>query len=213
VGGYGIFYFILYQWDAGAGIQGLNFVALIALLFSGYVIHFRQELRYIRLQAAQRNQIADLEVSSNHDALTGLKNRRALRMDFPDYVGKTVWVIMADIDYFKKFNDTYGHSVGDELLVAISQEIRNVFGERTTYRYGGDEFLIMVECQDRAEVWPILVEWEKRIAAIQVETALGPVTPRCSFGLSGGHMRDESTVREQMRLADQKLYEVKNARA
>ena len=45
-----------------------------------------------------------------------MKNRAALRGDFPSYCGKKVSVIMADVDHFKRYNDTYGHEIGDVIL-------------------------------------------------------------------------------------------------
>jgi diguanylate cyclase (GGDEF)-like protein len=212
VGSYGIFYIVLQQFDNAAQIQGLNYFALATLLLAGYLLHFRKQMNYIRLQAAQRDQIHDLEMVSSHDALTGLKNRYALRRDFPGYVGKEIWVIMADIDYFKQYNDTYGHAVGDHFLVSVSDAIREQFGEEHSYRYGGDEFLIFVENESRATVELMLRRWEQKVSQISVETAVEWVTPHCSYGLSGGLMEDEGALRNHMRQADERLYEVKGER-
>lgn len=212
VGSYGIFYIVLQQVDNAAQVQGLNYFALAALLLAGYLLHFRKQLNYIRLEAAQRDQIHDLERVSSHDALTGLKNRYALRRDFTSYVGKEVWVIMADIDYFKKYNDTYGHAVGDRFLSAVSDAIREQFGKEHSYRYGGDEFLIFVEDESQATVELKLRRWEKKVSQISVETAVEWVTPRCSYGLSGGFMEDEADLRTHIRKADEYLYDAKGER-
>jgi diguanylate cyclase (GGDEF)-like protein len=212
VGAYGIFYIVLQQFDNAAQIQGLNYFALAALLLAGYLLHFRKQLSYVRLQAAQRDQIHDLEMVSSHDALTGLKNRYALRRDFPSYVGKEVWVIMADIDYFKQYNDTYGHAVGDRFLSAVSDAIREQFGAEHTYRYGGDEFLIFVENESQATVELMLHRWQQKVSRISVETAVEWVTPRCSYGLSGGLMEDEAALRNHIRKADELLYDAKGER-
>ena len=209
VGAYGAFYAMLWHFDGAAQVNGLNYFALGALLLSGYLLLFRKELLCVRLQAAQRDQILDLETASNHDVLTGLKNRRALRQDFPDYVGGQVWAIMADIDRFKQYNDTYGHAVGDRCLSAIGESIRSVFGIRSAYRYGGDEFLLFVEEADEAEVRRLLQQWEEAVSQIIVETAVERFTPHCSYGLADGSVHSEEELRELMRQADQKLYQVK----
>lgn len=210
VGSYGALYLLLLRCDGAAMVQGLNYFVLAALLWSSYVLHFRKELLTIRLQAAQRSQILDLESASSHDALTGLKNRHALRQDFPNYVGRRLWVVMADIDYFKQYNDSFGHAVGDRFLAEVGASIRERFGEQ--YRYGGDEFLLFVEGADEAQVLTKLRQWEDRVAQISVETERERVTPRCSYGVSGGLIRDEGTLRCHIRQADQRLYQVKGRR-
>lgn len=76
------------------------------------------------------------------DELTGLPSRRALRHDLMKLSGKYV-IAMLDVDFFKKFNDTYGHDVGDEVLRMVSVCMRNVTGNGKSFRYGGEEFTIL----------------------------------------------------------------------
>ena len=81
------------------------------------------------------------------DGLTGLNNRKTLDGVFPEYVklGEPLYLFMMDLDRFKQINDTYGHPVGDQVLVAAA----NILSASMTgckgilVRYGGDEFLIM----------------------------------------------------------------------
>lgn len=211
-GVYGGFYAMLLHFDGAAQVQAVNYFAMALMVLSANLLRFRRELLCVRLQLAQRNQIQDLESVSSHDGLTGLRNRYALRQDYPGYVGKTIWVVMADIDFFKQYNDSYGHGVGDQLLVAIGESIREEFGSRTTYRYGGDEFLIVVEDEDCAAVRERLKRWEREVALITVETAVERVRPRCSYGMSGGCVGSEAELREMMRRADERLYEAKGIR-
>jgi len=81
------------------------------------------------------------------DELTGLPGRRALnerlKMPFGGYV-----VAMLDVDHFKKFNDTYGHDVGDEVLRLVASRLRRVGGGGKAYRYGGEEFCIVFPRRD-----------------------------------------------------------------
>lgn len=212
LGSFGGLYWLLWRFDGASQLRGLNFFALAALLWSSYLLHFRKELLTVRLQAAQRDQILDLESASTHDALTGLKNRRALRKDFSGYVGKRVWAVMADVDYFKQYNDTFGHVIGDRFLAAVGESIRAQFGEQCTYRYGGDEFLLFVEGEDEAQVLGALKQWEGRVAQITVETAVERLRPRCSCGVSGGLIQDEGELRCHLRIADQRLYQIKESR-
>jgi len=76
-----------------------------------------------------------------NDELTGLFNRRALDETLPK-MGATYALTMIDIDHFKKFNDTYGHQAGDEVLQFVAKKLKNC-KTGTTFRYGGEEFCIL----------------------------------------------------------------------
>jgi diguanylate cyclase (GGDEF)-like protein len=76
------------------------------------------------------------------DELTGLLGRRALNERLQG-LGRRYSIAMLDIDHFKKFNDTYGHDVGDEVLKLVATRISAVGGGGTAYRYGGEEFCVV----------------------------------------------------------------------
>ena len=76
------------------------------------------------------------------DELTGLPGRRALNERIK-MLGSRYSIAMLDIDHFKRFNDTYGHDVGDEVLRLVASRIRGVGGGGRAYRYGGEEFCIV----------------------------------------------------------------------
>ncbi|MEO0685316.1 MAG: GGDEF domain-containing protein, partial [Cyanobacteria bacterium J06649_11] len=85
------------------------------------------------------------------DSLTELNNRRALEWDLPRQIQKAreknfpLSLIILDVDYFKKVNDNYGHLVGDRLLKLLSSRIRsNLRLQDTAFRYGGEEFVIIL---------------------------------------------------------------------
>jgi GGDEF domain-containing protein len=76
------------------------------------------------------------------DELTGLLGRRALNDRLKGIGGRYV-IAMLDVDHFKKFNDTYGHDVGDDVLAMVAMHIDRVGGGGTAYRYGGEEFSVV----------------------------------------------------------------------
>lgn len=92
---------------------------------------------------------------SNTDSLTGLENRRAVDERLRDYWqrwldhGSMFYVLLLDVDYFKRYNDRYGHQEGDRCLVAVShllQDVVSSHGARIA-RYGGEEFIIIAQQQ------------------------------------------------------------------
>ena len=78
------------------------------------------------------------------DALTGIRNRMALDNDEAQYIGKEINVMMLDLNDFKQINDNRGHKEGDRILKETGSLLSDTFGINHCYRYGGDEFLIIV---------------------------------------------------------------------
>jgi diguanylate cyclase (GGDEF)-like protein len=76
------------------------------------------------------------------DELTGLPSRRALQEHLPG-LGPVCAVAMADVDHFKKFNDTHGHDIGDQVLKLVAARLAEVGGGGVAFRYGGEEFCVV----------------------------------------------------------------------
>jgi diguanylate cyclase (GGDEF)-like protein len=89
------------------------------------------------------------------DELTGIPSRRALREELMKLGNKYV-ITMVDIDFFKKFNDTYGHDVGDDVLKLVASNLVQVTGGGKAYRYGGEEFTILFPGKSIDDVIPHL---------------------------------------------------------
>lgn len=89
------------------------------------------------------------------DELTGVPARRALKEELMKLRGEYV-IAMVDIDFFKKFNDTYGHDVGDDVLRLVASVLRKVTGGGKAFRYGGEEFTIVFPHSSIEEAMPHL---------------------------------------------------------
>ena len=98
------------------------------------------------------------------DELTGLPGRRALREEVLK-LGDYYSIAMLDIDYFKKFNDKFGHDVGDQALKMVASMIDRVKGGAKAYRYGGEEFTILFPGKSSKEAYPFLEELRDSIAS------------------------------------------------
>lgn len=124
-----------------------NYVNLLILVVSAILNNYLQYSLF-KEQDAQKEKLKKL---SEYDELSNLHNRRSLNKFINDYnLGSTktnIGVIMVDIDYFKKYNDFYGHIAGDLVIQKISK-ITNTFADEHNgfaARYGGEEFIIIFE--------------------------------------------------------------------
>lgn len=98
------------------------------------------------------------------DELTGLPSRRALKDQLLKLSG-CYTLAMLDIDFFKKFNDTYGHDAGDQVLRYVATKMARVSGGGKTFRYGGEEFTIVFQGKNVVQAWLYLEEVCKDIAS------------------------------------------------
>lgn len=96
------------------------------------------------------------------DELTGIPSRRALNEQLAG-LGPRYTVAMIDVDHFKKFNDTYGHEVGDQVLKMVASHIVNVGGGGKGYRYGGEEFTVLFPGKEIGDALPYLEDLRRDI--------------------------------------------------
>jgi diguanylate cyclase (GGDEF)-like protein len=97
------------------------------------------------------------------DELTGIPSRRALREDLMK-LGNKYAIAMIDIDFFKKFNDKYGHDVGDDVLKLVASNLVKVTGGGKAFRYGGEEFTIIFPGKSINDVISHLEDLRERIS-------------------------------------------------
>jgi two-component system cell cycle response regulator len=127
--------------------NGTKLSAANRLLLSQLMVGFRKAQKYRELM--RTNDL--LSTIALADPLTELNNRRALEWELPRHVQKArnystpLSLIILDVDFFKKVNDTYGHLVGDRLLQSLCSRLRhNMRFQDTPFRYGGEEFVILL---------------------------------------------------------------------
>lgn len=90
-----------------------------------------------------------------HDTLTGVLSRRALEQEMLR-LGKKFAVAMVDIDHFKRVNDRYGHKVGDDVLKMIASMIERHADGGKTFRYGGEEFVVIFPRKNSGEIFEVM---------------------------------------------------------
>jgi diguanylate cyclase (GGDEF)-like protein len=99
-----------------------------------------------------------------HDDLTGLPGRRAMNEALLQ-LGNRYALAMVDVDHFKRFNDTYGHDVGDQVLRMVASRLGGVSGGGKVFRYGGEEFSVIFPNKSTEEAAPHLEALRRAVAA------------------------------------------------
>jgi diguanylate cyclase (GGDEF)-like protein len=165
--------------------------------------------------------IGDWRKSEKHattDALTGLGNRHAMEESFPREVKRClknespVSLIMIDVDYFKSFNDKFGHVAGDRVLSAVAHILGKQFRPRDLLvRYGGDEFAVLLPDVSREEGLSIA---ERVRSAVSGDTAasddsLIQIPVKVSMGVA--EITDQGDFESLLKAADEALYRAKHA--
>lgn len=164
------------------------------------------------------------------DELTGIPGRRALNEALKS-PGRKYVIAMMDIDHFKKFNDKYGHDVGDDVLKVVARKMARVKGGGKAYRYGGEEFTVIFKGKDPAACIPHLEAVREEIAAYSLtirEKAKRPKSRKEGKKQRGRMPKSKSisvtisigvanrtatltTAEAVIKAADKMLYKAKNA--
>jgi diguanylate cyclase (GGDEF)-like protein len=194
-------------WHEHALLAGGLLVLLAAVPFYGAVL-----LKGL-ITANQR-----LQEQAMHDTLTGLYNRRYLMESFERELHRArrgkehLGVMIIDIDHFKRFNDTFGHAAGDEVLRSVANFMLTlVRGEDILCRFGGEEFVLV---QVKASAEAIMQRAEKFRQGVgnhEIEhdgQRLGPVTLSIGISMFPDHGTSAQAV---LQAADTALYRAKNS--
>jgi diguanylate cyclase len=171
----------------------------------------RQETESLRAELEQHRREALI------DPLTGLFNRRAMDSHLDELMAvdtdKPLSLLMADIDHFKRINDTYGHIIGDVVIRNVAETVRKcIRGEDIAVRYGGEEFLVLLPDTPLDGALKVAESIRHRIEALRLirrhdNFTLAPFT--ISLGVSV--RRPDDTRESLIQRADQALYLSKNA--
>ncbi len=163
---------------------------------------------------AQRDELKEMSIK---DYLTGLYQRRV----FDDLLVKEVnqsvrhnthlSLAMLDLDYFKKVNDTFGHSVGDEVLVKVSAVFMDlVRGSDIVSRYGGEEFVILMPDTHLNDAVRSCERIRSSVENLKYDTDNGELTVTISIGVAEFHLNAEKKLALLIKRADECLYQAKD---
>lgn len=150
-----------------------------------------------------------------HDPLTGLPNRWLVLDRLRMVVGRAerhgTWaaVVFADVDRFKAINDSFGHSAGDQVLVTVAHRLRNVLrAEDTCGRWGGDEFVVVLELEQADVIDAIVRRLE---AALAEAVVIGDETLHVGVTLGVAVACTIARIEQLLELADDAMYRAKRS--
>lgn len=169
-----------------------------------------------RRQMEQENEL--LLKKSETDPLTGIANRfrlnqvadEAFQKAFTD--GSSLAMEILDVDYFKQYNDNYGHQEGDNCIIAIAEELRKLQNEQIfCARYGGDEFVVIYQGMSLEEVFEKSKELRGNIMERKIAHEYSKTLPivTISQGICWAVPRNENKSWDYLHVADTMLYQVK----
>ncbi|MBQ9457612.1 MAG: GGDEF domain-containing protein [Bacilli bacterium] len=215
--GYSLFFFSIdhsfFRFDSvgGAKLATILVGVVVTVILVGYLktstSNVNVRLREANAMLAQSN--AELEEQNLTDALTGIRNRYALRREMLNYLGREVLVGMMDIDNFKQINDSYGHLTGDQVLYHIGKAVREIFGIEHVYRYGGDEILILLP-ETELKVFTALMN-ELRSDSSELTFDAQSLSLTFSCGYTYGIPKEKEEFIAMIDQADDALYQVKRS--
>lgn len=146
---------------------------------------------------------------SHTDPLTKLTNRRTIDMLLNQWLieKKRFSLIVVDIDHFKRINDTYGHGVGDQVLIYLAEKMKEAVEKENGVccRYGGEEFVVLLPELSREQA--LIIAERLRLNVSETVSACGDIIT-ISAGIADS---SESLQAEELfQIADQRLYKAKH---
>jgi diguanylate cyclase (GGDEF)-like protein len=146
---------------------------------------------HLAVSLSNARMVQKLETMATTDGLTGLLNKRAMldqaaaKVAAASRFGRKLSVLIADIDFFKKVNDTYGHDVGDVVIKGLADILKKQ--KRATdvvARFGGEEFIVLCEQTDEAGAVLLGERIREELESTVFHTANGQLTVTCSVGIA-----------------------------
>lgn len=174
--------------------------------------HQDELLAKIKRIVRERELKAELLYLSIHDSLTGLYNRRYFYQRLQEEVerakrqGRHLALLILDVDHFKDYNDTHGHLEGDEVLRTLAQILNSCIRQNvdTVYRYGGDEFAVLLVETDLEQAKKVAERIRRAFAQKKID--------HCTLSLGAASLSPQGgTMEDLIREADEAMYRAKKS--
>ncbi|MGE3975578.1 MAG: GGDEF domain-containing protein [Bdellovibrionales bacterium] len=175
---------------------------------SDYIRHLANTLD------SKNEELAQITDQAFKDPLTGLHTHRYLQRKVEDVLkaGQTFSLLLLDVDHFKKFNSTHGHSQGDQVLIKLAKILKEFCKEKhLAIRYGGEEFALFMPQVDAMQALQMLDQIMVKIRSCQIPNLTGGATytVSCSVGVVSGSSEKFPTVSDVLQTAESHLRQAK----
>ncbi len=200
--------------DKGDLLEIISQQELISLSYARWALlmkEYQEELSEINNILEDKNK--EYETMASTDPLTGLYNRYRFSELYQSLYASMqqsdndLFIVLLDIDFFKRINDTYGHNMGDQVLIQITHALlRTLRNIDIVCRWGGEEFIVLFPTASLADASTVAEKLRISIESMKIDT-VGSVT--ASFGVSQVLEGDE--MRDAIDRADKALYLAKNS--
>lgn len=165
-----------------------------------------------------KTQLDTVRKESRLDPLTALANRKAFDHELQAAIadargdGSSVALMMCDIDHFKRFNDTWGHQTGDQVLRLVANCLsENVKGRDTAARYGGEEFIVILRQTPLEGAAKLADQIRTNVETKKlVKRSTGDILGTITISIGVAQLRDQDTADSLVQRADRALYRAKN---
>ena len=187
-------------------------------LYSAFLKTTSDSMNYFENLKRSKIQLAVMDELAHKDALTGLKNKAAYNEDTAKFEveisqGSAEFaIIMIDVNFLKRVNDTYGHERGNEYLINAGKLACSVFGEDKVYRIGGDEFVVVLADKELASCEELVTSMRNMIKKVQADSTLQPWEKvSAAIGVAYFDELHDKTAEDVFKRADADMYNNKLA--
>jgi diguanylate cyclase (GGDEF)-like protein len=209
---------ILQAFDKGAVdyiVKPFNTYELLARVRTHLELRYTQN-QLKKMLEEQKELVKNLERLANTDSLTGVWNRRYL-LNLAEQetqrcrrYNRPLSVLMIDIDHFKTVNDTYGHAIGDEVLIVMTETVMNYLRNVDVLgRFGGEEFVALLPETDSKAAVITAERIRANIEQITIPVDGNLVSITVSIGV-GSYQKGDANIDILIQRADEALYQAKN---
>jgi diguanylate cyclase (GGDEF)-like protein len=189
------------------------------LFESGRIMLNRWFVLSVRRECDNALLVSKLDDLAHNDPLTGVANRRQLDSQLEQLIaqtelqGGTLSLIMIDVDFFKKYNDHYGHQAGDSCLISIADCFKHVVRQPTDLvaRYGGEEFVVLLPNAGTQDAEVVASRIKQSVEKAAIPHALSQVSQTVTVSQGIMQWAPGMTSLELLKRADSALYQAKHA--
>ncbi|MGB7803865.1 GGDEF domain-containing protein [Buttiauxella sp.] len=212
-----LLYVETYLQDQFSVVQFAGVLIMLLVIYSARYILLEWYQRVQRSEYEKNILIKKLVQQAHYDALTGLFNRLSMASFFEECVSalsdsnKKLFMIVLDIDYFKQYNDRYGHVTGDKCLIKVSQCIEQSLRKESdsAFRFGGEEFVVMTVCNEISQAKAISQRIQQNIAHAHIPHKGSAISSVLTVSQGIAQWREGMTLEELVEQADKQLYQAK----